>query len=400
MSGIPVPEFDLDDDEEDYSLAFHVSPPQFAPLDFIANQLAVFGFSNYGNGAPIKCTSNSMVYSVTSMCDTMSIINRCQNGFNLNHASLMDGCQTSPDESGQIYDQNFTVKPFYQKYDVNYGQKFHSYGQISDAENSDKNSNNLNSTINHRRYSSGEDSCVNQIVYAMKITTNRTRIFHEYENSKMIPYSPYIVQTYDIFDGGNLVMLQMEICHLGDILNRNLEEIEIWRLIHHIGSALDVLHNNGFMHMDVSPSNILLTDKHIFKLGDFGTLVREGEFDTGCEGAGPYVSPEALLFPGNEITGRIYVTAKTDIFSLGLVLLELATGTFAPRGGDPAYSRIRSDELKMGEEQYSIGARGHQPVSQALVDLINSMIACNPDDRPSARQIAAHPWARGAAGLY
>lgn len=113
----------------------------------------------------------------------------------------------------------------------------------------------------------------------------------------------------------------MELCTDGDITCKKMDEIYIWKLIHDIGSALYVIHNSGYLHLDVSSSNILMTNNIVFKLGDFGTLCEFGNFQTGMEGAGPYVSPEALLFPGNEFE-KIYVSEKNDIFSFGLVLLE------------------------------------------------------------------------------
>lgn len=235
-----------------------------------------------------------------------------------------------------------------------------------------------------------------QDFFALKMSSNRQRIITEFENAMKLLQSPYIVKYYDLYDAGPSVFLQMELCELGDITMKKMNEIFIWKLIHDVGSALDILHNSGFMHMDVSPSNILLTNKNLFKLGDFGSLCEIGQFETGKEGAGPYVSPETLLFPGNFEMGKVFVTEKTDIFSFGLVLLEAATGCYAPRGGSPNYSRIRNDSLKLGEGPYQVK---NNELSQTLINLINKMLSFDPDKRPSAAKIASHPWAIQASKM-
>lgn len=252
----------------------------------------------------------------------------------------------------------------------------------------------LKCTSNSMVFCSGVPYCHD--LFALKISSNRQKIFSEFENyckiqenSTKIQESPYLVKYYDLFDADASVFLQMELCTFGDITSKKLSEIFIWKLIHDVGSALDVIHNSGFMHMDVSPSNILMTDSNVFKLGDFGSLCEIGQFESGTEGAGPYVSPEALMYPGNEYE-KIFVTEKTDIFSFGLVLLEAATGIYAPRGGSSNYARIRNGTLKLGEEIYQIK---NNEISQPLINLINEMISFDPDKRPSSASIASHPLA-------
>jgi membrane-associated tyrosine/threonine-specific cdc2-inhibitory kinase len=143
--------------------------------------------------------------------------------------------------------------------------------------------------------------------------------------------------------------------------------------------ALTIIHHDGWMHLDVSPGNILM-GKRFFKLADFGTLTKVGEFEEGMEGAGPYVSPECLSYP----TGHP-VTQQTDIFSFGLVLLEMATDVPAPRGGSSGYMKIRNGELKLGLAPYLTD------YTDALVSLINGMIDHNPQNRPTSLDLCGIP---------
>ncbi|KAH0802951.1 CAMK family protein kinase [Histomonas meleagridis] len=141
--------------------------------------------------------------------------------------------------------------------------------------------------------------------------------------------------------------------------------------------ALQILHSHELMHLDVSPGNILMTNDGHFKLADFGTLTKINHFTEGDEGAGPYVSPEALAYPN----GIHLVTTATDIFSFGVVLMEAVTGKNAPRGGSQGYAKLRKGEIGVGHGIYQTNC------TPELRDLINSMMRPNPSERPSAEWI-------------
>src|SRR5262245_29294149 len=89
-----------------------------------------------------------------------------------------------------------------------------------------------------------------------------------------------------------------------------------------VSRALDYAHQRGIVHRDVKPANILIRDDGLIKLTDFGVarmgvseLTRTGE----SVGSPSYIAPEILL--DQPVDGR------ADLFSLGVVLYELLTGT-------------------------------------------------------------------------
>ncbi|MHB8490859.1 MAG: protein kinase domain-containing protein [Solirubrobacteraceae bacterium] len=104
-----------------------------------------------------------------------------------------------------------------------------------------------------------------------------------------------------------------------------------------IGRGLQGAHEHGIVHRDVKPQNIFLGDGGGVKVGDFGiarTLSEEGLTLGGRVLASTdYVSPEQAL--GEPVTGR------SDVYSLGVVLFEMLTGSVPFKGSGPVAVAMR-----------------------------------------------------------
>jgi serine/threonine-protein kinase len=95
-----------------------------------------------------------------------------------------------------------------------------------------------------------------------------------------------------------------------------------------IGRALQVAHEQGLVHRDVKPQNVLIDEEGRAKVTDFGiALGLEADALTGAGrviGTTDYVSPEQAM--GHEVTGQ------SDVYSLGIVLFEMLTGAVPFKG--------------------------------------------------------------------
>jgi serine/threonine protein kinase len=142
---------------------------------------------------------------------------------------------------------------------------------------------------------------------------------------------PNVCTIYDVgeFDGRPYIVMQLiEGETLFDRLRQSrLTLAECLDLGIQIASALDEAHNHGVVHRDIKPMNIMLTTRGQVKVLDFG-LARFAELKDGSTevlskigmvtGTAPYMSPEQLRGAATD--------ARSDIFSLGIVLYEMATG--------------------------------------------------------------------------
>jgi serine/threonine-protein kinase len=157
----------------------------------------------------------------------------------------------------------------------------------------------------------------------------------------------------------------------------------------HAAEALDAAHKRGVIHGDVKPANILITADGKVKLTDFG-MARVAKRDSGDS---PLLGTPAYWCP-EQIMGRPQ-DARSDIFSLGVVLYEMVTGTkpFEAETLQGVCNRVLSSTVTAASQlQPSV------PVS--FDEIISACLAKNPDTRLTSGETLAqllYPLARRKA---
>jgi tetratricopeptide (TPR) repeat protein len=160
-----------------------------------------------------------------------------------------------------------------------------------------------------------------------------------------------------------------------------------------LAEALDMTHRQRILHRDLKPSNILLTPDGRPMLLDFNLSFDEQCTDQRLGGTLPYMAPEHLRATdaGRGVDPTL-VDARSDLFSLGVILFELLTGKH-PFG--PIPSSLSSAQVReyLGKRQKA-GPRplrsANPHVDRPLAQLIERCLAFDPQDRPqSAGELAA-----------
>ncbi len=146
---------------------------------------------------------------------------------------------------------------------------------------------------------------------------------------------PHILPLYDYGVEDEIIYLVMAYVAGGSVASRMekgtipLDEIE--RLLRQIAGAMDYAHRQGIVHRDIKPDNILLDKEGNVLLADFGIVkIVSGENSNSSSSpsltkTGGLVGTPAYMAP-EQGSGLANITARADIYSLGVIVFEMLTG--------------------------------------------------------------------------
>lgn len=188
---------------------------------------------------------------------------------------------------------------------------------------------------------------------------------------------PNIVSIYDVENEGDFYYLILEYVEgmtLKDYMIKN-PRIPIETIVHiakQIAAGLSHAHQNGIIHRDIKPQNILMDDNLTCKITDFGIARAYGDTTltqtNQMLGTVYYLSPE-------QARGNV-ATAQSDIYSLGILIFEMITGQI-PFKGESAVAIA----LKHLQEELPEIDKYREKVPQSVKNIVLQATMKNPNER-------------------
>ncbi|EAX92088.1 AGC family protein kinase [Trichomonas vaginalis G3] len=191
---------------------------------------------------------------------------------------------------------------------------------------------------------------------------------------------PNIVCVYDVFNSNNFLFIILEYCNGGslqDFIEKypngvNYEKCK--QYANQIVDALSYMHNLGYAHCEIKPSNILIDEFGRVKLADFG-LSHIDDFKNKstvgpCGGSLCFMSPEILLNKSND-------PFKSDIWVLGVTIYYLASSKI-PFKGKNLNAILR--EIEFGPQMIN-------DIPEDLWTFIENCLKIEPTEIPSSQQL-------------
>jgi eukaryotic-like serine/threonine-protein kinase len=186
-----------------------------------------------------------------------------------------------------------------------------------------------------------------------------------------------IADVYDYGEGSGSAYLVMELVS-GDSLARIIEKrirlsgVEVLSIMEQTARALHAAHEDGLVHRDVKPGNLLITPSGKVKITDFG-IARVAD-QVALTATGQVMGTVQYLAP-EQATGK-QATPSTDIYSLGIVAYEALTGR-RPFTGE---SQMVIAMAQINDKPPAMDA----DIDQRVQDLVLSCLAKKPNQRPGS----------------
>jgi HEAT repeat protein/tRNA A-37 threonylcarbamoyl transferase component Bud32 len=204
------------------------------------------------------------------------------------------------------------------------------------------------------------------------------RFVHELRYSRKITH-PNVIRIYDFLHirGNYAISMEYFPSHTlgGEVSDgKPLALRRAVRLGMDVAKGMSVAHAVGIVHRDLKPANVLINDEGIVKIVDFGVAAAQHQGDTQLTKTGYVIGSPKYMAP-EQILGK-KVDERADIYSLGVILYEMLTGT-------PPYHR--GDHMSVMYQH--VQGRARPPIElnpslpQGISDLVMKCMAVDKDKR-------------------
>lgn len=203
---------------------------------------------------------------------------------------------------------------------------------------------------------------------------------------------PNVLRLYEVMDDPNMnkLFLVLEYMKHGDLLSfqkkkqpngvaDGLPDRDLHCVFLQVILGLAYLHEQKIVHGDIKPQNLLVGDKDVVKIGDFGisqSLYGSKQKILDTAGTPAFMSPE--MCSGEEYSGQL-----ADIWAVGATFFMLKFGQppFIAKSAMQIFEKIQNDPLVFPK-----------PLDPSLQHLLTGMMTKNPQERLSLLEVMTHPW--------
>ena len=221
---------------------------------------------------------------------------------------------------------------------------------------------------------------------------NQDNYNREYEILKDISH-PSIIKVLGYAEDKYNFYMEMELCasgNLSTLIRKNKSYLYLEKVIKMVSTqlllGLKKLHENGIIHCNLKPSNILLDEFGNVKICDFKKTLKVKEMTideikkTKLSMTPSYTAPE--IFTENGI-----YSFKSDLWALGCIMYEMAVGQvpFIDESVNKLVYKIVNDEVDFTRKQL-------QNYSEEFIEVIKQLLEKNPDNRISWGKIEKYPF--------
>ena len=188
---------------------------------------------------------------------------------------------------------------------------------------------------------------------------------------------PNLIQVFDIGYANDRYYFSMEYVKGNTIEDMIIQEgkLSVDRALDYCLQVLDALQyiwKNNLIHRDIKPNNIMVNERNIAKLGDFGFVKSPGDESLDCGdfvlGTPDYISPEQAM-------GKEDLDYRCDIYSLGASLYHMVTGN-APYSGSDSMVINKHIKAAIPSPQSIV-----PDLPESICWVIEKMMAKSPEDR-------------------
>ncbi|XP_070569681.1 titin homolog isoform X2 [Ptychodera flava] len=193
-----------------------------------------------------------------------------------------------------------------------------------------------------------------------------------------------VVSHYESFESPHELVIIME--HVGGgkmldcIVNSDTDftEEQCVFYVKQICRAVDYVHHEKIVHLNIEPGNILCVDAFIIKLADFGNARRIGDSITELHAFPEFISPEVIRFEG--------ITPKSDMWSIGVLTYMLLSGItpFCGNSVKETFQNVLDGKLEF--------EKTFEELSPSCKDFLSRVLCVDASERNSCGKCLKHPW--------